>query len=202
MEKLLDIIEINFDAADGWLRIVDADWYSDDLRIYLAISFDEECSPQLWEISCSGVIEEQIASEYAETISLSFDSPLLMPFKEPHVELMFNENNIHPAELLGIVLSCCVENIGSSRYIHRFINQEPTVHGIVSSSFGLLGRFPETIASAIINALEKKSIRLSPLNKSTPKLWTGSEYVDYPKLEVLEIGNSYIIGTEFNAIRA
>lgn len=201
MDKLFELIEQDFDTAEGWMEIKSADWFSEDLRINLLVSFYEESTPQLWQISCDGVVEELICSKYAETVSVSENSPLLMPFNEPQIDLMFSKNEIPPAELLGTVLSICLETVGASRYLSRFLNLEPTIKGIVDSEFGLLGRFPEPIVKKIIEALDQKAIRLKSLNKKMPTYLSGSEHVCYPKLQALEIGKSYVIGTKFTAVQ-
>ena len=62
MKELLERIHSELDDAEGWIRIVDADWYADDLRLNLSISMHDECEPELWEVSCTGVFEEYISS--------------------------------------------------------------------------------------------------------------------------------------------
>ena len=123
-----------------------------------------------------------------------------LPFNEAVIEMMFSNNQMPPAELLGTILNCCVKTTGESRYISRFLNLEPKTSGIVGSQFGMLGRFPEPIARKIMEVLNKKPIRLCSINNRIPKRRTGSEYVDYAKLKAFEFRSSYIIGTDFNAV--
>lgn len=114
---------------------------------------------------------------------------------------MFSQNAL-PAELLfGILSSCCIEVIGRSESIPRFINSA-AVNGIVSSNYGLLGHFPETLAMRILDALKDKPILTNALPSNLPKRWDGSQHVDYPPLQALEIGRSYVIAEQFNACRS
>lgn len=202
MEELLKKLSAEFDDSEGWIRIVDADWVADDLRVTLSVLLYEDTEPELWEISCSGVVEESLNSEGVEILSISSESPLLMPFTEPEVELMFSENSCTPAFLLGVVCTSCIEILGRAEYLPRFLNQAATVSGIVSSHFGQLGRFPESVASRIMETLIGQPIRINALPGRMPKRWNGSEFISYPELKALEVGNSYIVAEQFSAIRA
>lgn len=202
MEELINRLNSEFDESEGWIRIVDADWIADDLHLNISILFYEDAEPELWEVSCSGVVEECLSNEGAETLSISSESPLLKPFTEPEVELMFSENTCAPAFLLGVVCTSCIEILGRAEYIQRFLNLAATVNGIVSFRYGQLGRFPESVASRIIEALVGQSIRINALPGRMPKRWNGSEFISYPELKVLEVGSSYVISEQFSAVRA
>lgn len=199
MKELLDSINENFDDADGWIRIVDADWFADDLRLNLSIKFHDNHEPELWEISCLGVVEESLCSEGAGGLAVSADSPLPKYFLEPAVDVMFSKNSVAPEALFGIVCSCCIEVMGRPESIARFINQIPTISGISSSNFGLLGRFPQSLATHIQNALSDRPITTNALPSRLPKRWNGVQYVDYEQLQALEIGLSYVVAEKFIA---
>lgn len=202
MNNLLDKLASQFDEAEGLIRIVDADWYADDLRLSLSISMCEDSEPELWEVICVGVVEESINSNGEETCSLSTESPLLIPYCETEVNLMFSENSCDPALLFGLVASACVEVLGRVGYLHRFLNLEPTISGIASSKYGTLGQFPKTLANRIVQMLSGQPIRVNPIDSGLPKLWTGTEFVNYPPLVAFELGSSYVIGENFSAERA
>lgn len=201
MKELLESLEEGFDDAEGWIRIVDADWIADDLKLNLSIRFHDNRDPELWEVSCSGVVEESLCSNGAETLAVSAHSPLLKPFVEPQVEIMFFHNSVEPESLFGIVCSCCIEVMGRPESIPRFMNAAPTISGISSSNYGLLGRFPESLAARILDALKDKPINANALPGHLPKRWNGSEHVDYQGLQTLEIGVSYVIAEQFSACR-
>ena len=202
MKELLERIHAEFDDAEGWIRIVDADWYADDLKLNLSLKMHDGSEPELWEVSCSGVFEESISSVGEEVLSISSDSPILFPYKEKEVDLFFSDNTCNAASLLGLLISACVETFGKAEYLERFLNQKPTVHGIVNSKFGTLGRFPKPLADTITLALSNLPIRLNPIEVGLPKHWTGSEFISYPALSVFELGDSYVIGESFSAVRA
>jgi len=202
MKELLERLTSDFDDAEGWIRIVDADWFADDLRLSLSIKFNDESEAELWKIECTGVFEESLSSEGTELLSLSLESPLLKPYIEKEVDLMFSENSLAPEFLFGLVCSCCIEIMGKPNYIKKLLNLQPTVRGIASSTYGKLGCFPESVANNIVNSLQNQPIKINALPGREPKHWTGSEFLSFPMLKALEIGESYVIGESFSANRA
>lgn len=201
MKELLESLNANFDDAEGWIRLVDAEWFADELKLNLSIQFHDDRAAELWEVSCFGVVEESLCSNGSEVLTVSADSPLLKPFLEPEVDIMFSQNTVVPETLFGIVCSCCIEVMGRPESITRFINAVPTISGIASSNFGLLGRFPESLAVRIIDALKDMPITTNALPGRFPKRWDGSKHVDYGQLQALEIGDSYVVAEQFNACR-
>lgn len=198
MKKFLKKLESEFDECDGWIRVDAANWLSDKLHISLSIKFNDLFETEQWEIACSGVIKEQICLEYADTICVSPSSPLLKPYLEPEVELYFSNNKLAPALFLGIVFNSCVEVMGHAVFLADFLNQKATTSGIVSSGYGQLGCFPESLATHILKSLKGQPIQINALAGKTPKLWNGEEHVPYPKIQALQIGNSYIIAESFS----
>jgi hypothetical protein len=201
MNELLASLEADVDDAEGWISIVDADWFADDLKLTLSVKFHDDRA-ELWEVACNGVVEESLCSDGASTLAVSAHSPLLKPFAEPEVAMMFAENAMAPEALLGIVCSCCIEVMGRPESIARYLNATPTLNGIVSSQFGLLGRFPESLAARILDALRDKPIKAHALDGYLPKRWNGSEHVAYKDLLALELDRSYVLAHGFSACRS
>lgn len=79
------------------------------------------------------------------------------------------------------------------------MNQKATINGIVSSRYGLLGRFPESVATRILEFLKDQPIRINALEGRPPRRWDGQKFLGYPPLKVLEIGSSYVIAEQFSA---
>lgn len=203
MDELLALINKEFCDSDGWLRIVGADWYNDDLRLDVSVLMCEEKEPELWEINCGQVFDERLTSEFAETISLSGESLLLIPYKDDEVQVAFSENNVSPNELFGLVASAFYEIMGTSADLSRFLNLQPSSKGICSSKYGILGRFPERVARKVVSDLAAHNIKAKTLDGFSPKYWTDNEHLPYPtSIRVLSIGSSYVIGANFCANRA
>lgn len=203
MDELLVRLEQEFCDGDGGISIVGADWFANSLRLDISVRMNDDKATELWEISCEQTFEESITSEFAESLTLTSDSPLLIPYKDNEVQLAFAENKVSPNELFGVITSACYEILGPSFNISKYLNMIPSSKGICSSEYGVLGRFPERIAKRILVDLAGLDIRVRMLDGFAPKFWTGSEHIPYPDgLKALCVGSSYVIGTDFSAVRA
>lgn len=202
MKHLLELIENEFCESDGWFRIISADWMADELRLEVSICLCEsERETQVWEISCSCVFSEFIVSEYSETLSLEDNDPLLLQYKDLEVDLAFSKNLLNPYELYGVVATTCIKHLGELP-ISNWLNSDQMSSPICSSKYGILGRFPMVVAKEICVLLENKDISIKPLEPHDPKYWDGEQFNEYPSnMEVLIIGNSYVVGTGFSAER-
>lgn len=201
MKQLLDYLQEIFDDDDVWIRIVDANWVADDLTLTLSLRFDDR-EPELWEVACEGVVEESLCSKGASGLAVATSSPLLQPFTEPEVAIMFSQNEMAADLLLGIVCSCFLAASGTMAQVSQCMNGAPTIGELARSRFGLLGHFPESLAMRILDALKDKPILVNALPGRRPTRWNGSEHVHYQALQVLEIGASYVIAQQFDATRA
>ena len=202
MNELLSRLDADLDPNPYWIRIVGADWFADDLRLDISLRTSDETEPELWEISCAGVYEESISSMGAETLLLSGNSLLLKPYKELEVDIAFSENRLVPEFLFGVLCSCCIEGLGRVERIAKFLRTTPNTLAIASSPYGMLGRFPSSIAEEILLRLEGQPIRANALPGTTPRRWKKSEFVEYPAtISALEIGSSYVIAAAFSACR-
>ena len=61
MDELLAKLHSEFDEAEGWIRIIEADRSADDLRLSLSVSMHDESQPEIWELTCTAVVEESIS---------------------------------------------------------------------------------------------------------------------------------------------
>ena len=203
MKELLKRLESVFHPNEFWIRIVGADWFADDLRLDIRIRTSDETEPELWEISCSTVYEEVLSSEATETLVLSSNSLLLKPYQELEVDIAFSENRLAPEFLFGFVCSKWIEGLGRPERISKLLCTKPNTLLIAGSAYGMLGRFPSSIAEAILAGLKGHPIRANALPGTVPARWTGSEFKEYPAtISALEIGSSYVIEAGFSACRA
>ena len=122
--------------------------------------------------------------------------------KELEVDIAFSENRLVPEFLFGVLCSCCIEGLGRVERIAKFLRTTPNTLAIASSPYGMLGRFPSSIAEEILLRLEGQPIRANALPGTTPRRWKKSEFVEYPAtISALEIGSSYVIAAAFSACR-
>lgn len=199
LRALIARIEDELDDAEGWVRIVSADWSNDELRLRLSARWFDDTELEHWLLRCQGVVEESLSAEGSSKLQLSASSPLLLPYTEPSVDLCFSDNRCRPALLQGIVYASCMECFGRAEYVERFLNGAALHPDGRGNAFGMLGRFPQSLADRIATALADEPIRLTAMPGIPPRHWTGSEFVEHPPLQVVSLGRSYVIGTAFSA---
>jgi hypothetical protein len=92
MDKLLKRLQADFDDAEGWIRVVGADWFADDLHLDVSVQYHDGREAELWEIACTGVAENLLTASGSGSLTISTGSPLVRLFAEPQVEIMFARN--------------------------------------------------------------------------------------------------------------
>lgn len=199
LRALIVRIQDELDDAEGWIRIVSADWSDNELRLKLSAQWFDDAELEHWVLRCQGVVEESLSAEGSNEFQLSASSPLLLPYTEPSVDLCFSDNRCRPALLQGIVYASCMECFGRAEYVERFLNAIALQPDDRGNAFGLLGRFPQPLADRIVAALADEPIRLTAMPGIPPRRWTGTEFIEHPRLQVVSLGRSYVIGTAFSA---
>lgn len=58
------------------------------------------------------------------------------------------------------------------------------------------------LAARIVDSLKDRPICVGTLQGRLPQHWDGTAHANYPPLQVLELGRSYVIGQQFHARRA
>ena len=202
MKKLLDHLQRNFCEYDGSICIDTVIYDNPSVKLSLSINLDDQKPKETWIVSCEQSFREHLNFEFVDTINISQESPLLVPFVEDELTLTFVENDVESMELLGIVQKCCRERMGNMVSIDDYLNTHIRDYAICSSSYGQLGKFPRSVAESIMERLDSRPIRLTVSQEFPPVYWDGNAHVSYPDtLAVLNIGASWIVGTGFNATK-
>lgn len=202
MKTFLNHLQSNFCEDDGDILIRRAEFENPCLELTLSVTLDDHNPPEMWVVRCAHSFREHLAFGFADTVTLSQDSPLLIPFIENEVTLTFVENDVEPMTLPGIVQSSCRKHLGSTVTVDDYLNTFLRDYAICSSRYGQLGRFPRPVADSISASLNDLPIRVTISQEFPPVYWNGSAHVPYPKnLAVLTIGSSWIIGSGFSAMQ-
>ncbi|MGP9802466.1 hypothetical protein [Rheinheimera sp. NSM] len=118
------------------------------------------------------MFEEKLSSDYPEILTLNSDHLLLLKCRDPEVDVAFSRNSICSDELFGIVATSCFKYPGEQP-LTNWINQQASSQGICSSKYGILGRFPLSVANEITRQLEGKDISVNLLEPRSPKYRDG-----------------------------
>lgn len=200
LDAILNSIEFE---DNGSINITGTDWYSDDVRIEFVIRTGIEQDSQLWEVQIEATRSDLIKSEHFHSMSLSFDHPLLWPFKQFQTNLYFARKTEQPFEvffkLSEVHQELCAEWIPFGSVINSGV---PTLK-LLTSGAGMLAKGPLKLLSGYKTVLEQYDMGPTFAGGHEPKRWTGKEFIaESSNLKVLLLGNSFVVADNFTFARA
>jgi hypothetical protein len=140
---------------------------------------------------------ERLLSEWKDVVVLDQEHPVLVPFTEEESDVYFSQNEIPAARLYGLVALTCASRVGDWYPVSRFLNKGLGLLQGQCPQHGLLGRFPRSIAEALLGVLAPEPIKVKSLNARLPSYWDGKQFNSYPKLETFVFGESFVVGSGF-----
>ena len=164
------------------------------LELLLARSDRPRADVRRWCIQAQGVLEFKVVSHEVESIELLQRHPLLWTYDQDEAELYFQGQPVDVHATIGRLYAA---NAVAGRGWIAFgavVNDHMPLHALLASGSGLLAKGPLTVISAYQEVLEAEGLRCSALNRgslSTLGAAAGPQ--------VLILGRSYIIATEFSA---
>ena len=196
--RFLEVIAHEWFASSGSLWLEQSAWEDESLALTLVIEPWEGEPHQRWTVRVSHAFEERLSGAWADDAYLGMDHPGLIPWKEEDVDIYFTQNRMPASEILGIAAAACARVLEDFYPVSRFLNAGLGLLGDECGSYGLLGRFPTSIASAILDALPPDLVSAQTLNPRLPSYWDGAAHRPYPNtLEILAFGNSHVVGDGF-----
>jgi hypothetical protein len=196
--RFLEVLAHEWFASSGSLWLEQSTWEEEALVLSLVIEPWEGEPHQKWKVRVNHAFEERLSGAWADDAYLGTDHPGLIPWKEEEVDIYFTQNRMPAREVLGIAAAACACALEDFYPLTRFLNAGLGLLGGECGSHGLLGRFPGSVASAILDALPSDLVSVQALNRRPPSYWDGAEHRPYPStLEILTFGNSHVVGAGF-----
>ena len=164
------------------------------LGVHLVRTDRPRADARTWRIQARGVLEFRLVSHEVESIELLQRHPLLWTYDQDEAELYFQGQPVDVHATIGRLYAA---NAVAGRGWIAFgavVNDHMPLHALLASGSGLLAKGPLTVISAYQEVLEAEGLRCSALNRgslSTLGAAAGPQ--------VLLLGRSYIIATEFSA---
>lgn len=164
------------------------------LELHLQRTDRPRAAARAWRIQARGVLEFRLVSYETESIELLQRHPLLWTYDQDEVELYFQGQPVDVHATIGRLYAA---NAVAGRGVIAFgalVSDQMPLHALLASGSGLLAKGPLTVIKAYQEVLEAEGLRCSALNRgslSTLDAAVGPQ--------VLILGRSYIIATEFSA---
>lgn len=199
-KELSDILE-DYDPDDFDIVItkVDRDISNSkfDLQLFVQ-SNTEENHDRIWTISTKQYRKSKISFEYASTLEISQDHPILWQFSDKQSEIYFN-GNCKDIDRLYLNLSNVHKGIFQDLLpFDESLNDTTDFYKLMNASNGLLARGPQKLLKQYEEILEQHSLKCSIIGDRVPTYWDGDKHVtESGNAKVLFVDNSYIIADEF-----
>ncbi|MBM83573.1 MAG: hypothetical protein CMJ78_23685 [Planctomycetaceae bacterium] len=181
-----------FSAGDGRLLLDRIEW-PDAHTAKLSVRHHDGESVESWQLHCARVLSYHIADSSSQSITLTFDHPVLWPHKVAQSELYFSGNVADPLKLYGTLIEAQREVVGSWFPVERFIN--PNITQIEMSS-GQVAAGPSPLIERFREVLDQFQVANQILPGSFVNAFIGASHE--PRA-ILFGGNSYVVAHNVEA---
>ena len=186
---------------NGGIHITGTEWYTDDLRIELAIETGLEGESQFWEVQINGVRKELIKSSYTDKIELFNEHPLLWEYNQEQSSLYFGNKTGRPYELFANIYKIHMLLTNSWIPFEEYVNTGFSIVELCKSTTGLFAKGPINILKAYKGELEIHEMKPTIIGGYYPQEWSNEQNIDEVELNVLIIGESYVVAETFDFTR-
>lgn len=201
LDTLIALTETGEFEDSGGFRFHSAQNTPDGMALELFLISGNDSEEQHWRIECSGVRDFLLRGDFADSLRVVSDHPVLLPFTELVTDIHFYSPSPNPIATVGALLECHRELVGDWIPFERFFNiLTKTLSQLLAASSGKLASGPVSLMKAYSHILNEHGVRSSLLPGRPPKFWDGEKWVvsNIP-LQALILGNSYFVAEKYDA---
>lgn len=201
LDTLIALTETGEFEDSGGFRFHSAQSTREGMVLELFLVPGDDGGEQHWRVECSGVRDFLLRGEFADSLRVVSEHPVLLPFTEQVTDLHFYSPSPNPVATVGALVERHRELVGGWIPFERFFNVLPkTLSQLLAASSGQLASGPVSLMEAYLRVLSEQNIRSSLLPSRPPKFWDGEKWVvsDIP-LQALVLESSYVVAQRFDA---
>jgi len=175
----------------------------------LVVRVVEEDGPaETWKLSVAQVREHRLELGWCDVLSFHAEHPLLWPHVDERASLYFSSRPADPSAAIGRLWHRHHVETGGWIPFERFLNQEIALADLLGGGDGLLATGPARLLDAYGEELDAQGIRWNVVRHGPAKYWKpaseafmagGTWIVEDQKLQVLTLGESYVVAAHFAA---
>lgn len=191
---------LEFEESGGF-RFVSVERTSGGLQLRLALIPGGGGDEQPWCIQCVGAHGHRLHGEFAQSLEVASEHPVLLPFTEPVTDLYFSSPAPNPPAAVGALWERHRQLVGSWLPFEQFVNAVPKgLAALLAASSGQLAAGPVSLMQAYAEVLTEHGVRSSMLPPHPPRRWDGERWVGpASRLHALVFGTSYVVAERFDA---
>lgn len=176
-----------------------------DLRVRVV---DADASSRTWSLSLGSVREHRLELGWFEELALSDDHPLLWTHLHEQASLYFSKPAPDPAAAAGRLWGRHQRVTDGWTPFDRFLNLEVPLLALLDRGAGLLATGPVRLLEAYGEELDALGIPWSLAGRRPPMFWKpaseafmagGTWHIEDQGLEVLTLGQSFLVAASFTA---
>jgi hypothetical protein len=199
-QRIVELLD-NFDMEDCKFSILKIDFEQDvpTIKIKLtATSFDEsENVIQFWTVTANRCKACSVNLDDFYTIELKNEDPLIWIHNNGHRSLYFNGRSTDTGKLCFDLYQAHVSQFGELVSFETFINTQRNLYDLLASGYGLLANGPQKLMTIYASCLQKHNVQYSTPGERLPTYWNGKEHLAETELQLLLLGDSYIVAEDF-----
>ena len=189
---------------NGAVLIAAARWLGDrTCRLLLDVQTGAETEPrQAWLIRCADARTARVNGDWAASVALTTDHPLLLPYTQPRAELAFRGHAPDPRAVVGDLWEAHRAATGAWYPFEWFFNRGLPLAELLATGGGVLAEGPRPVLDAYAAAVAAHSVESSILAERPPLRWLDGAWQPEPgRLRALVIGDSYVVAADFDVAR-
>ncbi|HEU5166483.1 MAG TPA: hypothetical protein VFU29_13120 [Chitinophagaceae bacterium] len=203
-KRLIDILN-EHDPEDIAISITKIDYETNNLNFIIKVSGfgynDEENYEYRWTVNVIQYRTSKISLNFASSISISDNHPVLWQFSDKQSQLYFN-GNCNDVDKLFLDLyrthNICFEGLID---FEDTINQSDSLDHLLKSKNGLLATGPNKLMIMYADVLTKHNMNYSIIGDRVPTFWDGEKHVsETGKAKVMFMDNFYIVADDFDFV--
>jgi len=203
-EELTKIFEL-YDYDDLNLCIANVDFSSNDFKVEFHMqSVGMEGLDELdekWTLTATGHKDSRISFDYAASIVIEDEHPLLWKYLDTQCELYFNGQYEDIPKLFVDLYDIHFEVFGHYSFIDMYLNiKKRRLCTLMQGNNGLLARGPKKLLTKYAECLKDHGIDYSIIGERPPVYWNGTSFEpESAQLKVLFMGetDTYIVAEDF-----
>ncbi len=207
LDQLLAVLDAYDFEEDGGLELVGFTLQDKQCTLSLKVWPGGGGDWQQWEMSCADVRRYQLLSERLVGFDLTNDHVLLWDYNQPKSQLHLHGKPVD-AVLLAWQLQARHQQVTDdqmpfAKYLNPHMSKCDSLVGLLAGGYGLLARGPLPLLKEYEAVLSQHEVGTYYFSGS----WEQRENeaavsADNQNLSVLIVGTSYIIGSDFQAVRS
>ena len=159
---------------------------------------DNITTTQNWRIHASGHRKNHISFDFAQSIEISDDHPLLWEFKDVQCQLYFSGTCKDPAKLFYDLYLVHNKTFQGRQCFNVSFREEIANFQRFKYSNGLLTQGSKKLMKLYGECLIRNGLEFSIIGERPAKYWEGDQFIlESQELKVLFLGDTYIVASDF-----